>query len=76
MTDYAPEDYGKSYRIAVNIDDVDPGTLVELMLIGQFLNGDTYDVPQDKVTQFERGSKLPFTELVVPSSCQIIPVEE
>lgn len=75
MADYPPEAYGKSYRIEVNIDGVPEGEMVDLLSIGQFLNGGTYDVPQEKVTQFERGSKLPFTELVVPDSCQIIPVE-
>lgn len=70
------EDYGKSYRIKVDFDGAAPNTDIDLLMIGSFKNGGTYDVPQVKVSQFESGSSLPFSQLHVPASCELIAVDE
>jgi hypothetical protein len=69
--------YGKKYRIKVSVDGEPQGASVYVHLVGTFSNdGNVYDVPDEVVADFERGCPVPFSELSVPSNCELIVVEE
>jgi hypothetical protein len=75
MTDYAPEDFARTYQIIVQVPDVAPGMIVGVSWVGELANMGTYDVDPERVAGFERVAHMPFSFLLVPDGCELIVVE-
>jgi len=74
---YAPEEFGKQYRIKVDFDGEPSGAEVYIHLVGTFPNdGAEHDVDSATVSQFENGNHVPYSILYVPPNCELIVVEE
>lgn len=86
--EFVPEDFGKTYQLYVDWDDIPHGDHVyfsgylrsvflhEGWQGGEFVNGETYILDADFVARVEAAMKSPFSVILVPSSCILSVVED